>query len=75
MAMESSSSNAGTSAYQLLRFNKLIEIDERIKKIENVTKDSIERVIIKLLKSKPTVASIGPIKNLEVLEKIQSRFS
>jgi len=75
MSMESSSSNAGTSAYQLIRYNKLIDIDERIEKINNVTKESIEKVIAKTLKSKPTIASIGPINNLEKIDKIESRFN
>tara|TARA_Y100000590_G_scaffold423430_2_gene529312 strand:+ start:4004 stop:5257 length:1254 start_codon:yes stop_codon:yes gene_type:complete len=75
MSMESSSSNAGTSAYQLIRYNKLIDIDERIEKINNVTKKSIEKVIAKTLKSKPTIASIGPINNLEKIDKIESRFN
>ena len=75
MSMESSSSNAGTSAYQLLRYNKLIEVEERIKKINNVTKESIEKVVYKILKSKPTIASIGPIDNLETIDKIESRFN
>ena len=75
MSMESSSSNAGTAAYQLIRFNKLIDVDERIKKINNVTKESIEKVIFKILRSKPTIASIGPIDNLDKIEKIESKFS
>ena len=41
----------------------------------NVTKESIEKVIAKTLKSKPTIASIGPINNLEKIDKIESRFN
>ena len=74
MALESSSSNASSSAGQLLAYNRLIDIEELIEKLNNVTKESIERVVRKMLQSKITIASIGPIKNLEKLEKIQSRF-
>ena len=42
--------------------------------INNVTKSSIEKVANKILSSKPTVASIGPIKQLETLDKIQKRL-
>ena len=59
----------------MLRYNKLIEVEERIKKINSVTKESIETVVYKILKSKPTIASIGPIDNLETIDKIESRFS
>ena len=74
MSMESSWENASTSAGHLLQFNKLIDIEEDLEKIDNVSKESIERVVTGLLQSKPTIASIGPIKNLEKLENIQSRF-
>tara|TARA_Y100000590_G_scaffold119088_1_gene136299 strand:+ start:1632 stop:2885 length:1254 start_codon:yes stop_codon:yes gene_type:complete len=75
MSMESSSSNAGSSAYQLIKYNKLIDIDQRIKKINDVTKDSIEKIVSKVFKSQPTIASIGPIQNLEELDKIKKRFN
>ena len=63
------------AAGQLLAYNRLIDIEELIEKLNNVTKESIERVVRKMLQSKVTIASIGPIKNLEKLENIQSRFN
>ena len=74
MSLESSQSNSARWSYNLLDYNKLIETEEKIEKINNVSKESIERVVTGLLQSKPTIASIGPIKNLEKLENIQSRF-
>ena len=50
-------------------------IEEKIEKINNVTKISIEKVANKLLSSKPTISSIGPIKQLEYLDKIQNRLN
>ena len=75
MSTESTTTNATTSAYQLIRHDKLIEIEEKIKKINNVSKESIEKVAQKILTAKPTVSSIGPIKELESLDKIQSRLN
>ena len=75
MSTESTTTNATTSAYQLIRYDKLIEIEEKIKKINNVSKESIEKVAQKILTAKPTVSSIGPIKELESLDKIQSRLN
>ena len=75
MSTESTMNNATTAAYQLIRYGRLIEIDERIDKINNVTKSSIETNATKLLSSKPTISSIGPIQDLETLDKIQNRFN
>ena len=75
MSIESTMSNAIVAAYQLFRYGKLIDMQERIEKINNVTKTSIEKVANKLLSSKPTISSIGPIKQLESLDKIQNRLN
>ena len=75
MSTESTKTNAVVAAYQLLRYDKLIEIKERIEKIDKVSKDSIEKLAKRLLASYPTVSSIGPIGNLETIDKIKSRFN
>ena len=75
MSIESTMTNAMVAAYQLFRYGKLIDMQERIEKINNVTKISIEKVANKLLSSKPTISSIGPIKQLESLDKIKNRLN
>ena len=75
MASESTMSNAAIAVHQLFIEGKLIDIQETIEKINNVTKSSIEKVANKILSSKTTVASIGPIKQLETLDKIQKRLN
>ena len=75
MSTESTKTNAVVAAYQLLRYDKLIEIKERIEKIDKVSKDSIEKLAKRLLASNPTMSSIGPIGNLETIDKIKSRFN
>ena len=75
MSIESTRTNAVVGAYQLLRYWRLIDIDERIKKINEVSRQSIEKVARKLLSSNPTMASIGPVKNLESIEKVRSRLN
>ena len=75
MSIESTRTNAVVGAYQLIRYGKLIDIKERIEKINNVTKNSIEKVAEKILSSNPTVASIGPVANLESIDKIKTRFN
>ena len=75
MSTESSSTNATTSAYQLIRYNKLIDINERIERIKNVSHSSIEEISKQIISSNPTISSIGPIKKLESLEKIKKRLN
>ena len=75
MASESTMSNAAIAVHQLFTEGKLIDIQETIEKINKVTKSSIEKVANKILSSKPTIASIGPIKQLETLDKIQKRLN
>jgi len=75
MSRESTMSNASVGVHQIFTKGKLIDIKETLEKIQNVSKSSIERVAKKLLASKPTIASIGPIKELESLDKIIKRFN
>ncbi len=75
MSKESTMSNAANSVHQISTFGKLIEVNEIIDKIDNVTKNSIEKIANKIISSKPTISSIGPIKQLESLEKIEKRLN
>ena len=75
MGLESTFANANINANQLFRHGKLIEVEETIKKIDNVTKSSIEIIAKRLLLSKPTISAIGPIQELESLDKIQNRLN
>ena len=74
MSLESTMSNAGLAVHQLFTEGKLIDIQEILEKIDNVTRTSIEKVANNILSSKPTISSIGPIKSLESLDKIQNRL-
>ena len=73
-SLESSRSNAGSCANNLLFYDKIIKIEEQLEKIDKVSKESIQQVVTKMLSSNPTIASIGPIQNLEKLENLKSRF-
>ena len=75
MNIESTMTNAMIAAYQLLRYDKLIDLQEKIEKIDKVSKSSIEKIANKLLISKPTISSIGPIRNLETIDQIKNRLN
>ena len=74
MGRESAFRSCESAARQLLVFNRVIEPSEILKKIENVNVESVKN-IAKLIVSRPlTISSIGPIKKLETLDKIQDRL-
>jgi predicted Zn-dependent peptidase len=75
MATESTMSNAAIAVHQIFTKEKLINIEETLEKIKNVSKSSIEKAAKKLLSSKPTVSSIGPIQQLENLDNITKRLN
>ena len=75
MSRESAFRRCESAARQLLVFNRVIEPSEIIKKIDEVTKESVSNVSNYILKSPMTIASIGPIKKLESLEQIKKRLN
>ena len=75
MGRESAFRRCESAAKQLLVFNRVIEPSEILKKIENVNIESVKN-IAQLIVSRPlTISSIGPIKKLETLDKIQDRLN
>ena len=75
MSRESAFRRCESAARQLLVFNRVIEPSEIIKNINDVTKESVRNVSNFILKSPITIASIGPIKKLESLDKIKRRLN
>ncbi len=73
-SLESCRSNADSCADDLLYYDRIIKVEEQLEKINKVSKESIQQVVTQMLRSNPTIASIGPIKNLEKLENLKSRF-
>jgi len=75
MGRESAFHCCESAARQLLVFNRVIETSEILKKIESVNLESVKK-ISQLIVSQPlTISSIGPIKKLETLDKIQARLN
>ena len=75
MSRERADNRCRTAANQLLCFNRVIEPKEITKKINNVTKETVQRIATNILKTPLTIASIGPIKKLEFLDKIHNRLN
>ena len=72
---ERASSRCVSAAYQLLHHNRIIEPSEIIEKIDNVSVDTVKKIAKKIISRPMTISSIGPLKKLEYLDKIQSRIN
>ena len=75
MGRESAFRRCESAARQLLVFNRVIEPQEVIEKINEVTKETVEKIAERILATPITIASIGPIKNLDSLDKIKKRLN
>jgi predicted Zn-dependent peptidase len=75
MGRESAFRRCESAARQLLVFNRIISPEETIKKIDLVSMKSVEKIANKIVSGPMTISSIGPIKKLETLDKIQKRLN
>ena len=75
MARESAFRRCEIAARQLLVFNRVINSSEIIKKIDKVSINSVQKIANKIICSPLTISSIGPIKKLESIDKIQNRLN
>lgn len=64
MGLESTSNRCERIANQMLTYNRFIETEEIIQKINDVSVQSIQNYMHKLLKGKPTLTTLGPIENV-----------
>jgi len=71
MSLENTASRAERISRQLLIYGHVITADEMSKKIDQVTEEEIRAVAEGLLKSTPTLSSVGPVKSLPSYEKIK----
>ena len=75
MALESSGARCEQAARHLLIHNRPIPYEEVVARIEAVDQAAVRRVALRLLKSKLTIAALGPIDDLESIEKIAARLA
>ena len=75
MGRESAFRRCESAARQLLVFNRVIDPSETLEQINAVSKESVEKIAKQIVSGSMTISSIGPIKNLEKVEQIQSRIN
>jgi len=74
MALESSGARCEQAARHLLIHNRVIPYAEIVARIEAVDQEAVRRVARRLLRSRLTLAALGPIDELEPLDKIAARL-
>ena len=75
MSLESTSSRCERLAQNMLIHGRVHSYQEIIDKIDAVDEAAVGRVAQRMMRSKPTVAALGPVGRLERMAPISARFS
>jgi predicted Zn-dependent peptidase len=75
MSLESTGSRCEQVARQWQIFGRIIPAAETVAKIEAVTEQDIRDVAAKIFRTRPTLATLGPIKQVPRLSKIIDRLA
>jgi predicted Zn-dependent peptidase len=75
MSLESTSSRCERLAQNMLIHGRVFSYQEIIDKIDAVDEAAVIRVAQRMMRSKPTVAALGPVGRLERMAPISARFS
>ena len=74
MSLESTMSRAEQLGQHLLVFGRPIPTQEIISRIDGVDADAVRHAAAKLFSQQPTVAALGPVAQLESIERIAARL-
>ncbi|MEE8173218.1 MAG: pitrilysin family protein [Alphaproteobacteria bacterium] len=75
MSLESSSSRCERLGRHMLIFNRSIPIEEMVAEIDAIAAADVVRVARRILhSSRPSLAALGPVSNLENYDRIAERF-
>ena len=72
MAAEAPAARAGSAAYELLAFDRLVPIEEVLRRIDSVTSEDVRRVAADALAAPPIAAAVGPKAGLAAAETFVS---
>ena len=74
MALESPGARCEQAAQQLLVFGRLLPVEELVTKVDAVDVDAVAKVARRIFASRPTMASIGPVGQLEPFDRVLERL-
>lgn len=74
MSKESTSRRSDKNAHQVLVYDRVIDTEETVEKIESVNEQSLRETANKIFSSNITLSALGAIKNVETAEAISDRL-
>lgn len=74
MKRESTSARAEGNARDMAIYGRIIDKDELLNKVDAVSKEQLEKLALSIFTSKPTLASLGPVKHVLSYDKLQERL-
>lgn len=75
MAQESMMSRANQIAKTLIHFDEILDLKDKLRRIETVTVKDIHAMARRIFITKPTLAALGPLEKLESFDKIKKRLA
>jgi predicted Zn-dependent peptidase len=75
MGRESMMTRASQQAKQLVSFDTVLDVNEKLEKIEAVTIKDVEAMARRIFRGRPTLAALGPVKNLEDYDSIAKKLA
>lgn len=75
MAQESMMSRANQIAKTLIHHNKILDLQDKLRRIEAVTVNDVQAIARMVFSTKPTLAALGPLESLEDFETIKGRLA
>lgn len=75
MSRESMMSRVNQNAKHLIHFGKPMDVQDKLRQIDAVTLDDMRRVAQKVFSSKPTLAALGPLNELEDYRSLSQRLA
>ena len=75
MSLESTGSRCEQLARQLQVFGRIVPTQETVAKLNAVTLDDIRRAAVRHFRSKPTLATLGPVSRVAALSDIAERLA
>ena len=75
MGRESMMGRANQQAKHLIHFSEVLDVQQKIRHIDDVTIESVAKMARKIFATTPTVAALGPLADLESYDSIAKRLS
>ena len=75
MSRESMMTRANQNAKHLIHFGEEMDVQEKLRRIDEVTLEDMRRMAGEIFKTKPTLAALGPLSQLEAYDVLGKRLA